>query len=136
MPVRYQIDPRHRTIRTQCIGQVTLAEVIDHFRTLAQDPRCPDHLDVFLDLSQMNSLPEGREISAVITELKRVRSKVRFDACAILVSGDAQFGMMRVFEVQGEQFFRLIRTFRIAAEAEAWLTSQQSLAAREQAADT
>jgi len=84
----------------------------------------------------MNSLPEGREISAVITELKRVRSKVRFDACAILVSGDAQFGMMRVFEVQGEQFFRLIRTFRIAAEAEAWLTSQQSLAAREQAADT
>ena len=124
MSITYQIDSNQRTIRTKCIGQVTLAEVIDHFRTLAQDLQCPDHLNVFLDVSEMDSLPESREILAVITELKRIRSKVRFHACAILVCGDALFGMMRVFEVQGEPFFRATRTFRIAKEAEAWLASQ------------
>jgi len=54
--------------------------------------------------------------------LKRIRAKVRFDACAILASGEALFGMMRVFEAQAEEFFRVTRTFRIATEAEAWLT--------------
>jgi len=60
--------------------------------------------------------------------LKRIRAKVRFDACAILASGEALFGMMRVFEAQAEEFFRVTRTFRIATEAEAWLVSQEWLA--------
>ena len=35
------------------------------------------------------------------------------------------FGMMKMFEVLAENFFRVTRTFRIATEA--WLVSQQSL---------
>jgi hypothetical protein len=103
-------------------------EVIDHFRTLERDPNCPDVLDVFLDVSEMDSLPETREISAVVTEIKRIRSEVRFGACAILASRDAVIGMMRIFEVMAEGCFRVAHTFRDASEADAWLASQQSLA--------
>jgi hypothetical protein len=130
VPVTYKIEADKRTIRTKCIGFVTLDEVIDHFRTLQQDPDCPDHLNVFLDLSEVDSLPGTGQISTVINEVKKLRGRVRFSACAILATRDALFGMMRVFEVMGEEYFRVMRTFRVANEAEAWLVSQQSLADR------
>jgi hypothetical protein len=135
VPVTYKIEADKRTIRTKCIGFVTLDEVIDHFRTLQQDPDCPDRLNVFLDLSEVDSLPGTGQISAVINEVKKLRGRVRFGACAILATRDALFGMMRVFEVMGEEYFRVMRTFRVANEAEAWLVSQQPLAdqPREQA---
>jgi hypothetical protein len=124
--VTYKIDANKKTIRTKCVGLVTLQEVVDHFRILEQDPDCPDILDVFLDLSEMDSLPETREISTVINEVKRIRGQVRFGACAILASRDALIGMMRVFEAMAEECFRVTCTFRVANEAEAWLVSQQS----------
>jgi hypothetical protein len=127
VPITYQIDTDKRTIRTKAVGDVTLQEVIDHFRTLEQDPQCPERTDVLLDLSEVNSLPEPAQLSSVVKELGRMRAKVRFDACAIVASGNALFGMMRMFEVLAEEFFRVTRTFRIAAEAEAWLVSQKSL---------
>ena len=125
MPITYQIDVDNRTIRTKGLGNVTLRDVIDHFRTLEQDPQCPERIDVFLDLSEVDSLPETPQVSTVVGELSRIHHRVRFDACAILVSGDALFGMMRVFEAKAEEFFRGTRTFRVATEAELWLVSQK-----------
>lgn len=130
MPITYQIDSDKRTIRTKGVGHVTLPEVIDHFHALEQDPRCPERASVFLDLSEVESIPETPQISVVINELKRIRFKLRFDACAILASRNALFGMMRMFEAMAEEFFRVTRTFRVATEAEAWLVSQQSLPER------
>ena len=124
----YKIDANKRIIWTRCVGLVTLQEVMDHFRTLEQDPDCPDLLDVFLDLSEVQSIPETRQISTVISEMNRIRGQVRFGACAILANRDALVGMMRVFEVMAENYFRVTCTFRVANEAEAWLVSQQSLA--------
>jgi hypothetical protein len=126
--VTYKIDANRKTVRTKCVGLVTLQEVIDHFRILGQDPDCPDLVDVFLDLSEVDSLPETQQISTVVYEAARIRGQVRFGACAILASRDALFGMMRVFEVMAEECFRVTCTFRVANEAEAWLVSQQSLA--------
>ena len=83
MPVTYQFDADKRTVRTKCLGTVTLEEVIDHFRALEEDSECPDRLDVLLDLTEVDSVPETRQISTVINEIKRVRGRVRFGACAI-----------------------------------------------------
>lgn len=128
MSVTYKIDANKKTVRTKCVGLVTLQEVIDHFRALEQDPDCPDLLDVFLDLSEVDSLPETHQISTVINEVKRIRGQVRFGACAILANRDALIGMMRVFEAMAEECFRVTCTFRVANAAEVWLVSQQSLA--------
>lgn len=126
MPIAYQIDADKRTIRTRVVGQVTPQDVIDHFRTLEQDPQCPQSPNVFLDLNEVESLPGSPQLTIVVRELKRISAKIRFDACAILASRDALFGMMRMFEALAEECFRVTRTFRIASDAEAWLLSQQS----------
>jgi len=128
MPVAYTIDQKERLIRTRCIGNVKVDEVINHFRTLEQDPNCPNRLDVFLDLSETTSLPVTAEITAVAQEINRVRTKVHFGACAVVAIGDALFGMMRMFAVLAGAYFSEIRVFRSADDAEAWLATQRSLA--------
>ena len=128
MPVTYVIDTEEKLIRTRCIGNVTLDEVIAHFRTLERDPVCPEILDVFLDLSETTSLPLSGQISAVAVEISRIKKKVRFDTCAVVANRDALFGMLRMFSVVAGPYFTAIHVFRVASEAEEWLASQNSLA--------
>jgi len=125
MPVTYNIDTQERVLRTQGTGMVTLADVVDHFRDLERDPNCAGSLDVLLDLSGTNSVPETREIQAIPFEIARIRDKVHLGACAIVATKDALFGMLRMFAVMAERFFRAIQVFRSRAEAEAWLVSER-----------
>jgi hypothetical protein len=125
MPVTYAIDMQERVIRTRCMGMVTLAEVVEHFRELEHDPDCVGSLDVLLDLSETTSVPEARQIQAISFEIGRIRDKVRFGACGIVATTDALFGMLRMFEVVAERFFRVIHVFRSRAEAETWLVSER-----------
>src|SRR5580658_1293090 len=125
MPVTYAIDTKERVIRTRCIGNATLAEVVEHFRELERDPNCVDRLDVLLDLSEMTSLPRAVDIKAVPFEIARIREKVRFDACAVVATTDPLFGMLRMFEVLAERYFQAIHVFRTGAEAETWLKVQR-----------
>jgi hypothetical protein len=107
---------------------VTLQEVIDHFRQLLRDPDCVDRLDVLLDVSGSNSLPDSDQIAVVTREVKRIQGKIRFNACAIVAGRDAMFGMLRMFEVMTQPYFRAISVFRKASEAERWLASQRESA--------
>lgn len=124
MPVIYAIDAARRIVRTRCEGAATLAEVLGHLRTLAEDPACPDRLDVLLDLSGQETLPEAPQLRRVSEEIARVRDRVRFGACAIVAPSSALFGMLRMFEVFVEGQFRVTRVFRGVAEAEEWLRAQ------------
>jgi len=82
MTVTYRIDQAKRRIHTRCIGAVTLDEVLQHFADLVRDPDCPARLDVLLDLSEITSLPTSSQLTAVTTEVARVRPRVQFDGCA------------------------------------------------------
>jgi hypothetical protein len=124
MPVIYEIDRDNRIIRTKCIGPVTIEEVIDHFRTLERDPNCPDYLDVLLDVSEETTIPTKEELEEVTRAIHKVRGRVRFGACAIVAFQDALFGMLRMWEVFAEQYFRETYVFRTKEEAEAWLASR------------
>jgi hypothetical protein len=121
MPVTYQIDKTKRIIHTRCIGKVTIKDVIDHFRVLARDPNCPAHVDVLLDLSEQTSIPTNENLRDVTREIGRIRNGVQFGTCAIVACSDALFGMLRMFEVFIEEYFRESHVFRTTSEAEAWL---------------
>ena len=125
MPVTYTIDAKQRLIRTRCVGSVTYDEVAAHFQSLLVDPEVPEYLDVLLDLSELGSLPETRQLENISREVQKTRVKVRFGVCAIVAQRDALFGMMRMFEVIARAYFREIRAFRGMAEAEAWLASER-----------
>jgi len=126
MPVRYQIDKANGLIRTRCVGDVTVQEVVDHFQTLAQDPDCPDYLDVLLDLSKQTSLPQSDELREVTEAIRRVRDRVRFGYCAIVASTDALFGMLRMFQVFTEDLFGEAHVYRSMADAEGWLVARRA----------
>jgi hypothetical protein len=128
MPVTYAIDAATGIIRTQCVGNVKFAEVIGHFRELERDPACPARLDVLLDLSRMDVLPESDQLKAVAKEMGRVSGRVQFGICAIVASRDAVFGVSRMFEVLAEDQFRTTNVFRSVKEAEDWLAEQQASA--------
>lgn len=125
MPVTYSIDPNARIIRTACVGNVTPDDVANHFLELQGDPACTGHLDVLLDLSQLTSLPETNQLSGVAIQLKQTLGKVQFDAFAVVASRDSVYGMLRMFEVMVEKYFRATHVFRERGEAEAWLVSQK-----------
>lgn len=76
MPVTDKIDAEKKIIRTKCTGDVTLQEVMDHFRCLSRGPNRPQRLDVFLDLSEAESVPDTRQIFLVVSQLKRIRGEV------------------------------------------------------------
>jgi hypothetical protein len=109
-----------------CTGHVNFAEVVDHFRQLKEDPACLERMDVLLDVSNVDSLPDSNQIGAVGTALAAIRPKVQFGACSIVAAKDAMFGMMRMFEVRAGDYFGAVRVFRKAADAEIWLASQQA----------
>ena len=114
MPVTYTFSADRRTIHTRCAGFVTVEEVVEHFQTLARDPLCPVRVDVFLDLSELDaaSIPQSLHLPRVVLELKRIKDRVRFGACAVVAPQDAVFGMMRVFEALAEEHFQAMRVFR------------------------
>jgi hypothetical protein len=125
MPVNYRIDAGRRMICTTCSGNLTLAEVVEHFQTLSEDPDCVGTLDVHLDLTETRTVPQVHEIQSVGYAMSMIRIKARFGACAIIAPNDALFGMMRMFEVFAGEHFRVIRVFRGSTEASAWLVTQQ-----------
>jgi len=126
MPVTYHIDTARKIIRTTCSSPVQFEEVIEHFQTLKKDPACIGQLDVVLDVSEADALPDSSQLGSVKAELAGIREHVEFGVCAIVASRDAMFGMMRMFEVFAGPYFRAIRVFRESGEAEKWLASQRA----------
>lgn len=127
MPVIYKLNPAEKFIYTQCVGNVTPEEISEHFRELARDPDCPDRLTVLLDLRETTSVPWTFQLRGVNQDLDRVRTRVAFDACAVVASKVVLFGMMRMFAVLAQSHFTSIRVFRTFAEAEEWLAAQKSV---------
>ena len=126
MPVGYRIDRDAGLIRTRCSGFVTLEEVLDHFRRLAEDPDCPEKLDVLLDLRDITSLPSIAQLASVAQAIATVRSRVRFGSCAIVATSDAWYGTAKIFEVAAARGFDASGVFRGPNEAEAWLEKRRA----------
>jgi hypothetical protein len=125
VPVTYEIDKARNLIRTRCEGTVLLEDVVAHFHTLEKDPDCPEHLDVLLDLSGTLTLPTPAKLRVVSDEIGRVRSRVGFGNCAIVVDREALYGIARMFEVFASGRFHATQVFRDRTEAEAWLESPE-----------
>lgn len=126
MPVTYEIESEAGILRTRCRGQVTFEEAIGHFRALEGDDSLPRPVDALLDLTETQSLPETNQIRSVAVEVDRVRSHVQWGASAIVASGDALYGMTRMFHAFVERFFAASNVFRNIEEAERWLASMRS----------
>jgi len=127
MPITYQIDTSRGVIRTRCVGDVRLPDVLGHFRQLQIDDNRPARLDVILDLTETTSLPSSDQLREVSEAIGRIRNDVQFRACAIVTDSDAWFGTAQVFEVLAARNFTATKVFREIGEAEAWITARRSV---------
>jgi hypothetical protein len=123
MPIPYQIDTTQSLIRTKCVGNVSLQEVLGHFDALEKDPDCPPMLDVLLDFSDLETVPETDQLMAVADRMRRASRRVKFGACAIVAKSDVIFGIARMYTVYAEPHFTTARVFRDFLQAEFWLNS-------------
>src|SRR5262245_4350412 len=120
MPITYRIDRERSRIVTTCSGDVTLPEVMAHFDQLQKDPEVSPRLNVLLDLTLQTTVPIARQIQAAADRVGLVTNVV-FEACAIVASREAMFGMARMFEILARGHFAVLRTFRERKDAEEWL---------------
>jgi hypothetical protein len=120
-PVRYDIDAHRRVIRTRCIGETTLREVLAHFAELRSTPSLPQPLDVRLDFTEMTSLPRLDQIEAAADTTASMTPMLRWGAMAIVVNDPFAHHVSRVYEALVSHYFQEVRTFRDAAEADVWL---------------
>ena len=122
MPIEYTIDVPSALIVTRCIGHVTVAEVLAHFRELPRVWPPVDRLDVMLDLTKLTSLPTLNELQQVASEIEIQIGPRRFGRCAVVTERDSLFHSMQMFEVLVSRLFDEIRVFRTTVDAVIWLS--------------
>jgi hypothetical protein len=125
VPVTYQFDRELRLIRTKCAGEVTLEEVVSHFRELELDAAITTRPDVLIDLTEMRSIPRADQLMSAAGEVESLQPQLQWGSCAIVASRDVLFGMSRVFRVFVEEHFADSSVFRALDEAERWLAARR-----------
>jgi hypothetical protein len=126
MPITFSIDMRASLIRTIGEGDVTPAEVDDHFSELSKVWPRGAKLDVLLDLSGCTSLPEILQLRAVVSRIQMFGGRKRFGVCAIVATRAALYGLLRVFELLASHRFMAVRVFRNESAAMIWLRGRSS----------
>jgi hypothetical protein len=127
MPIPYEIDGARQRIHTRCVGDVTLPEVIAHFRALEADRRLPTHLDVILDFRELTTYPDSGQLQSIAIEIRQLLAKIAWGRCAVIGATDLAFGIGRMFEMMTEPSFRSTTVFRDLDSAIRWLDAPEEM---------
>ena len=128
MAIDYEIEPGPYgwgIVRTLCSGEVDFAQVLEHFQVLEADPARPDRLDVLLDLTPIESLPDRGQVRGVTQEMASLLPAVGWGCIALVAHSDVGFGVARMLGTLLEEVFEETMVFRVRDEAEQWLTARQ-----------
>jgi len=121
VPISYTIDVPMAMIITRCIGHVTVAEIQDHFKELANAWPPVERLDVLLDLTEQTSLPALKDLEEVAKTIASQIGPRQFGRCAVVAEQAFLSGSMQMWEVFVGRFFDRIEIFRTQAGALLWL---------------
>jgi hypothetical protein len=122
MPRADRIDPQLGVIRTEATGVLTDHEILEHKRTLLDDPAFEPN---------MKELSDVRGVERLQVSPAGVRRFAAFDAehaqqlgdykMALVVSADVAFGMARMYQAFADEEMDSIGVFRDMREAASWL---------------
>jgi hypothetical protein len=121
MPITFSVDTAASLIRTIGFGDVTPAEIDEHFTQLSKVWPRGMKLDVLLDLSGCTSLPSILQLRAAVSRIQIFGGRKRFGVCAVVARREPLYGLLRVFELLADRRFVAIRVFRNAPSAMIWL---------------
>ncbi len=122
MPLSYEIDSKLGILRIHVEGSPGPREQGELASQWANDPCYRAGMPILLDNRQRSELPSTPQINKMAALTERSELFPVPTRCAVLVAGDAQFGMTRMFALRSAETNLETRAFRDAAEAERWLT--------------
>ncbi|MDQ2664758.1 MAG: hypothetical protein M3Z05_02005 [Gemmatimonadota bacterium] len=117
MPESYVIDPSRKIVTCRAWGDFTNADLYEHYRRLAADPRFEPE---FAQLADLTGVTEFSVKSAVIESAARNNIFAPGSARAIVASRGVAFGLARMFAAYTPED-QMVRVFATLREAEAWL---------------
>jgi len=119
MPISVTVEKESRRLRTVVEGQVSIDEVTTHFQTLTRDGLAglPDLIDARPAQGPGWHSPDLRRAADLVSTFA---SRGPFGPCAVVVSSNAAFGMVRTLSAPLASRMPM-EVFRDTAEAEAWL---------------
>ena len=120
MPVTWSIEGD--LLRMNFEGRYEPPEIIEQFEAALADPRCPEEVSLLVDATKSESLDKRSptEIRYVAEYLGPYRKRIR-GRCAVVASGNLQFGLSRMGSVYSENVGVDAQVFRSVPEALKWL---------------
>lgn len=118
MPITYEIDSEQRLVVTRIWGAATDDDVAEHNRSLRADPRFDP---TYSQLADMSGVTELLVSTKVIQDTAHDQYFAAGARRAFVASGDAAFGLARMFALHAEGTGHTINVFRDRPSAEAWL---------------
>jgi len=123
MPVFYKIDKERRLVMTSGAGTLTIAAALAHQEKLVSDPDFDPTYSQLMDFTQLTQVDLDAE------DIRRIAQRSVFSPQsrrAIIMAGDANFGLARMFEILREAAGEHgIRVFRKLDEALDWILSKE-----------
>ena len=126
MPIFYKIDKERRFVMSSVSGVMGIAEGLAHQQKIRNDP------DFDPSYSQLMDFTHATRVDLTGEDVRRLAETTIFSPDsrrAILVRGDAEYGLARMFEILRETMGeRGIRVFRDLDEALEWVLAKSQRA--------
>ena len=91
---------------------------------MLEDPEVTGGCDLLSDHSAIDFTATTDLVKACIILLQQLESRIGPFRCAVVTSGDASFGMARMYQSLTESNVENVAVFRDLDEARAWLRSK------------
>ena len=120
--LRYRVLPAHDCVFVHVRHILTTQDILDYNVALEQEPLWQQGMSEFIYLAQDVDYqvdPEG--IRAVIRDEENRQETLAQSRIALVSERDRTFGLLRMFQLLGDDLHAEIGVFRTLGEAQAWL---------------
>ena len=125
MPTTYCIDADASLLRFELSGPFDSWNLEEVASALAQETRIRGGLRIFCDLSRVDGVSSIPKVRGILELAASLGDRIVPCRCAVVAPRDATYGMARAASVYAGQVpGLLVRAFRTAAPAEAWLFAE------------
>ena len=125
MPVTFEIDQAHHTVRTMASGLVTYDELAQHLAEEARDDAL-GFAEVF-DARGATTDITTSQVRLLVARTDALLRQGHLGALAIVTDSNFTFGMARMYQILSEPLPVQIGVFRTLDEATAWLSAAAAL---------
>lgn len=123
MPISYVVDHARGTVISRWVGEVTAAELREHWAQVLDDPQARALARTVADLREAIPRFSGAELQRAVEEVAAPRLDGLHWINAIVVTRPEQFGVSRQFGVFAE-FHSANSIFHTVEDAVVWVRGQ------------